>query len=87
LAYALGFIKETISTEQPEYSALNRTFISKDNQGVSAAIGLSMKLVTGIYLTGEAEYIYIPFNSEIEANNDKINLGGPSFSIGLSLVL
>jgi len=87
LAYALGFVEESISTEQPEYSALNRTFITKDNQGLSAAIGLTIKLITGIYLTGELEYIYIPINSEIEAGNEKVNLGGPSFSIGLSLVL
>lgn len=84
-AFVVGAVKETISTSEPDYSALNASFSSALSKGVSLAAGLNIPLAE-LNFSGEVEYIYVPISAPGESNGDKINIGGPVYTVGVSIV-
>jgi len=86
LAYVMGSVKESISTNEPDFKALNSTFSTSNNQGAAVALGINIPIVLGFNLSGEVEYLFVQTKTPNGAKNDKIDIGGPIFSLGLSLV-
>ena len=60
-------------------------FTSDLNKGVSLAAGLNIPLAE-LNFSGEVEYIYVPITLPGDPDGDKINIGGPVYTIGLSIV-
>lgn len=87
LGYVLGSVKESISTNEPSFTALNSSFSSSNNRGASIAIGINIPIVLGFNLSGEAEYLFVQTTTPNQSNGDKIDVGGPMFSLGISFVL
>jgi len=81
LAYAMGKAEETISTETPEYTALNSSWTSSDVQGGALAIGVNVPVALGFQICAEINYIYLPVTMN---DDDKINIGGRQLSLGLT---
>ncbi|MEE9465627.1 MAG: hypothetical protein V3W14_08680 [Candidatus Neomarinimicrobiota bacterium] len=86
LAYAIASVEESVSTKQPGYTALNATFNTTDRQGISAALGITLPFLLAFNLTADAEFIYIPLNESEGVGTERINLGGPILSLGLTVV-
>jgi len=86
LAYIVASIKESISTDPPDYPALNRKFSSEKNEGVALAIGVNFKIVGGLYLAGELHYKFIELKIDNKEKEPK-QIGGPGINIGLTLVV
>ena len=84
-AFVVGVVKETISTSEPDYSALNASFSSALHKGVSIGAGLNIPLAE-LNFSGEVEYLYVPISAPGESNGDKINIGGPVYTVGVNIV-
>jgi len=84
LAYAMGRVEETISTETPDYTALNFSWADKDIRGGAAALGINIPLVMGLHFSSEIGYLYLPVTNK---DDKKINTGGRQLSLGLTWVL
>ncbi|NQT96132.1 MAG: hypothetical protein HQ562_00165 [Candidatus Marinimicrobia bacterium] len=80
LAYAIGKVEETITTEAPEYTVLNSSWTEQDNRGGAAALGINIPLVMGLQFSGEIGYLYLPVTNK---DDKKINTGGRQLSLGL----
>jgi hypothetical protein len=85
LAFVAGAVRETISTSEPDFSALNSTFSSAWSKGVSLAAGLNIPL-SELNFSGEVEYVFVPISSPGKSDGDKINIGGPVYTVGLNTV-
>ena len=84
LAYAIGKAEETITTEAPQYTALNSSWAEQDIRGGATALGINIPLGMGLRFSGEIGYLYLPVTN----NDDKIiNTGGRQLSLGLTWVL
>ncbi len=84
LAYAIGKVEETITTESPEYTALNSSWAEQDIRGGAAALGINLRLGMGFHFSGEISYLYLPITA---INDKKINVGGRQLSLGLTWAL
>lgn len=89
VAYVIGTVKESISTNKPEYTALNSTITVSNKRGVSTSLGINVPIALGFNLSGEVGYLFvrakIPDRSKSgEIINLGVNLGGPVYSVGLS---
>ena len=84
IAYAVGKVEETISTETPDYTALNSFWADNDIRGGAAALGINIPLAMGLQFSGEVGYLYLPVTNK---DDKKINTGGRQLSLGLTLVL
>ncbi len=81
LAYAMGKAEETITTETPEYTALNASWDVPDIRGGAVALGVNIHVGMGFHISGEISYVYLP----VTINDDKkINTGGRQISLGLT---
>lgn len=87
IAYVLASVEESISTSEPDYIALNSTFSTDNNQGASIAIGINIPIILGLNLSGEAEYLFVQTTRRNQSNGDRINVGGPVFTLGLAFIL
>jgi len=86
IAFVIGSIEESISTNEPSFTALNSTFLASDNRGASIALGISIPVVWIFNLSGEAEYLYVETIKGNNTNRDRINIGGLMINFGISLV-
>ncbi len=84
LAYAIGKAEETITTEAPEYTALNSSWAEQDIRGGAAALGINISLGMGFHFSGEISYLYLPVTN---INDKKTNIGGRQLNLGLSWAL
>ncbi len=84
LAYAIGKAEETITTEEPDYTALNAYWSEPDIRGGAVALGIYIPLTIGLQLSGEIGYLYLPVTN---IDDKKINTGGRQLSLGMTLVL
>ena len=84
IAYAVGKVEETISTETPDYTALNSSWADDAIRGGAAALGINIPLAMGLHFSGEVGYLYLPVTNKDDKN---INTGGRQLSLGLTLVL
>ena len=83
LAYSIGKAEETITTEMPEYTALNSSWNAPDIRG--GAITLGFKFIDfgmGFQFSGEIGYVHLPVTT---TDDKEINIGsGPQLSLGLT---
>ena len=82
LAYSIGKAEETITTEMPEYTALNSSWNAPDIRG--GAITLGFKFIDfgmGFQFSGEIGYVHLPVTT---ADDKEINIGGRQLSLGLT---
>jgi hypothetical protein len=84
LAYAIGKAEETITTETPEYTALNSSWTAPDIRGGAIALGINIPFGMGFQFSGEITYVYLPFTT---IDDKKINTGGRQLSLGLTWTL
>lgn len=84
LAYAIGKAEETITTETPEYTALNSSWTAKDIRGGAVSLGLNIPIGIGFHISGEISYVYLPITT---IDDKKINTGGRQLSLGLTWTL
>ena len=87
LAYVIGSIEESISTNEPSFTALNSSFSTSDDRGASIALGFNIPILLGFSFSGEAEYIFLQTTLPNQSNGDSLKVGGPIFSFGISFVL
>ncbi len=82
LAYSIGKAEETITTEMPEYTALNSSWNAPDIRG--GAITLGFKFIDfgmGFQFSGEIGYVHLPVTT---TDDKEINIGGRQLSLGLT---
>ena len=80
LAYVIGSIEESISTNEPSFTALNSSFSTSDDRGASIALGFNIPILLGFSFSGEAEYIFLQTTLPNQSNGDSLKVGGPIFS-------
>ena len=82
LAYSIGKAKETITTEMPEYTALNSSWNAPDIRGGAIALGFKfIDFGMGFQFSGEIGYVHLPVTT---ADDKEINIGGRQLSLGLT---
>ncbi|MFQ6673269.1 MAG: hypothetical protein ACE5GH_00630 [Fidelibacterota bacterium] len=86
LAYVVASVEESISTSEPAYTALNSTYSTDNNRGASVAIGITLPIVLGFNLSGEVEYVFVETTEPGRTKEDKLNIGGPTYGLGISFV-
>ena len=82
LAYSIGKAEETITTEMPEYTALNSSWNAPDIRG--GAITLGFKFIDfgmGFQFSGEIGNVHQPVTT---ADDKEINIGSRQLSLGLT---
>lgn len=82
LAYSIGKAEETITTEMPEYTALNSSWNAPDIRGGAIALGFKfIDFGMGFQFSGEIGYVHLPVTT---ADDKEINIGGRQLSLGLT---
>ena len=85
LGYVLNSVEEVISTNQPIYTDLISDYSTNGNEGISIVLGLNIP-IDGLILSADINYIYVLSKTEDESNN-KTNVGGLMFNVGLGIKL
>ena len=82
LAYSIGKAEETITTEMPEYTALNSSWNAPDIRGGAIALGFKfIDFGMGFQFSGEIGYVHLPVTT---TDDKEINIGGTQLSLGLT---
>ena len=82
LAYSIGKAEETITTEMPEYTALNSSWNAPDIRGGAIALGFKfIDFGMGFQFSGEIGYVHLPVTT---ADDKEINIGSRQLSLGLT---
>jgi hypothetical protein len=82
LAYSIGKAEETITTEMPEYTALNSSWNAPDIRGGAIALGFKfIDFGMGFQFSGEIGYVHLPVTT---TDDKEKNIGGPQLSLGLT---
>ena len=85
LGYVLNSVEEVISTNQPIYTDLTSDYSTNGNEGISIVLGINIP-IDGLILSTDVNYIYVLSKTEDESNN-KTNVGGLMFNVGLGIKL
>ena len=85
LGYVLNSVEEVISTNQPIYTDLNSNYSTSGNEGISIIFGINIP-ISKLILSTDVNYIYVLSETEDESNN-KTNVGGLMFNVGLGIKL
>ena len=85
LGYVLNSVEEVISTNQPIYTDLSSDYSTNGNEGISIVLGFNIP-IDGLILSADINYIYVLSKTEDESNN-KTNVGGLMFNVGLGIKL
>ena len=85
LGYVLNSVEEVISTNQPIYTDLNSNYSKNGNEGISIVLGVNIP-ISKLILSTDVNYIYVVSTTEDKSNN-KTNVGGLMFNVGLGIKL
>ena len=85
LGYVLNSVEEVISTNQPIYTDLTSDYSTNGNEGISIVFGVNIP-ISKLILSADVNYIDVISKTEDESNN-KTNVGGLMFNVGLGIKL
>ena len=85
IGYVLNSVKETITTNQPLYLALNSSHSTNKNEGLSIDLGLNVPIGKFLFFA-DMNYIYVLSSTQYDSD-DKKNVGGLMLGLGVTFNL